>query len=143
MKERQGGQSRNIKQESGCIVGMDIYGGLILDTLENTEGDTGHQTVIDHGLGEHGLLGAVLEDKERDHLRKLLRETHTEDISHNTQRECHLGKDIEEVQTMQQSEDEEDTCLREEECPYGCAGVNLTRGEEVVEEQPPYHCKIQ
>ena len=51
MEERKRGESRNVKEESGGVIGLGVDGGLILHTLENTESNARHESVIDQRLG--------------------------------------------------------------------------------------------
>ena len=143
MDERQRRQTRDVKDERRGIVGTDVDRRLILYPFEDTEGDTGHEAVVDHRLWQHRLSAAALEDEERNHLRKLLRQTHAQDIADDAHREGCLGKDIEEIELMQRTENKEYTGLGEEERPDRRRGVHLPRPEHVGEEQPPDSGKVE
>lgn len=139
VEKRQAGQPCNIAVEGRCVVELSIESDLVLHPFEDAEGYTRHQTVEHQCSRVKRFFRPPVDDEQRHHFPKLLRESHPEHKAQHVDGERSLGERIERVEP-DQSEDiphEEDEELSEEEYGNGGFQCHLRGFEEIVEEQSP------
>ncbi len=143
VEEGQRREACDVEQESSGVVGLHVDRGLVLHTLKDAKGDARHQAIIDQRLGQQRLACAAHQVQEGHHLDKLLGEAHAEHVSHDVDREGHVGEEIEEVELVESGEDDEHRHLREEEDACRGLDVDLPRAKESEEEQSPDDREIE